>query len=127
MRALRETAGYTVDSFAKAIEQEVEKVDVAGKVRAVEQGAEPLPSEWLRPVGALLRGANVDQVLDELTRNTANTSAAEHDAGQSARSKMLSELFADDKELETLSDAQFEKLRLYVEGSYRQAKAMFSE
>lgn len=151
LRNMREAAGYTLDSFASALEKEINKqqddVAVVSKVEAAESGREALPLDWLNQVSMLLSNGDPVRFFEKLQRSyvsvnpdhhadanshTAAKPAAQYDeahvvpGGQvvSERVRKFSLIFESDAGLEQLTQAQFEKLLEFMENSYRDGRKL---
>lgn len=121
LRRFRESAGYTLDGFANALENQLNSVDVAEKIDAVEKGETELPTQWSRALANLL--ANCD--VESLFREQSGFGASVDTTGKKHQRKIrLMKMFENDIELEDFSDAEFEKLITHMESAYSSAKTL---
>lgn len=130
LRELRETAGYTIDGFANALEKELNAAPVAKTIDAVEAGRQAPPGEWVQAISTLLGSNEVKKLFEQLGVSAANTEPADATVKRSptaSRVGRLSAVFSDDQSLDALSDDEFEKLVEFMNSSYRQARVMISK
>lgn len=138
LQKMRETAGYTLDSFAQALKKEMNRSDideseVVDKVEAAESGQGPLPGDWLKQVAELLNSGDPQQFFDRMQKGNAShqnsvqsgrdqSSVDQSELLQSQRLKKFAAVFENDDELAACTDEQFEKLLGFVEKNYKEAK-----
>lgn len=115
LRRFRESAGYTLDGFAKAMEAQLNTTDVADKIDAIEQGRSELPAHWSQALAALLAQCDIDTLYGS-TRRAA-------DKGE-VRVQKLAEIFADDAQLTDLSERDFDRLFAHMQAAYASAKTL---
>jgi ribosome-binding protein aMBF1 (putative translation factor) len=130
LRELRETAGYTIDGFATALESVLENQrqhaePVKETIDAVETGRKAPPDEWAQAFSSLLGSNEVKNLFEQLGVSSKATTAETSQVP--SRADRLSAVFADDHTLNDLSEAEFEKLVDFMNASYRQARAMISD
>ncbi len=130
LRELRRAAGYTLDGFASALDN-ILKTDAHGKpvartIDAVESGNEAPPLEWVQALSQLLGGNDVRNLFDQVSGKRGTASSA-NDSVHTDRMNQLSDIFAADPEIESLSDEEFQKLTAFISASYQQAKLMIKK
>jgi len=133
LRELREAAGYTVDSFARAMNRH----NATQKIKSVEAGREVFPNDWLDQISALLKQNDPTEFFDKLRNLYEPEHAHDHEeqhkrnnsdsfnegkpqsayAIASARREKLNEIFTDET-LSSLSDNQFEELSDFIKTNY---------
>lgn len=136
LRELREAAGYTVDSFAQAMNRH----NAAQKIKSVEAGREVFPNDWLDQISALLKQNDPAEFFDKLRnlyepdnmhgrkdQHNRDYGESSNDgkpqtayAVASARREKLNEIFTDET-LSSLSDSQFEELSEFIKTNYQAA------
>lgn len=133
LRELRETAGYTIDSFAKAMNRQ----NAASKIKSVEAGRDVFPNDWLDQISALLKQNDPMEFFEKLrslyeqdveTSERAHTASSASDEDHAElvdpvvrqRREALAALFTDES-LEGLSDSQFEELSGFIKTNYQAA------
>jgi hypothetical protein len=120
LRQFRESAGYTLEGFASALEGQLNHGSVADRINAVERGEAELPVHWARSVASVLKNCEIESLFTH-SQQSAATAAAPQGLGRAAT---LMQVFADDPDLDQLSEADFEKLRAHLESAYLSAKAL---
>ncbi|MEM7256165.1 MAG: hypothetical protein AAF404_02130 [Pseudomonadota bacterium] len=118
LRRFRESAGYTLDGFARALEAQLGQADVAEKINAVENGQSELPAHWSQALAALLAQCDVDMLYKN---RPAETAAAD------TRAARLAKMFSEDAELDQLSDDDFDKLAAHLQAAYLSAKTLIKK
>lgn len=150
LQKMREAAGYTLDSFSRALEKEfsdknIDTVEVVGRVAAAEAGREALPIDWLNQVSSLLRSGDAARFFEKLQQSYPAPASKDHaknddcapdnstadssvySSAASGRVSRFSAIFEGDAELDSLTEAQFESLLGFVEKSYRDAKELIAK
>lgn len=122
LRQFRETAGYTVDGLARALEEKLNNVDIADKINSVENGQIKLPPHWLQAIADLLRNSDVE-VLFGIREDEMKSPASE---GQT-RIRQLAAIFENDTEIAAFTDREFEKLIEHVRSAYGSAKTLIRD
>ena len=116
LRELRESAGYTLEGFASALEAQLKREPVADKINAVENGQSEFPAHWLQAVASVLTNGDVDALF--------NNEASQSSGVAQRRLQRIVQLFENDSDLADLSDDQFDKLEAHMEVAYQSAKKL---
>jgi len=133
LQELRLAAGYTIDGFAKAMNQQ----GADDTIRAAEAGRELFPRAWLEQASKVLNENDPREFIDTMQRRYEEsidtfTQAANQVSGQTSvqsnysrlalsdRQLKLAAIFSDDS-MKDLSDEQFEQLLTFVRANYDSA------
>jgi len=139
LQELRLAAGYTIDGFAKAMNQQ----GADDTIRAAEEGRELFPMAWLEQASKVLNENDPREFIDTMQRRyqesidtfteaanqVANQVAGSNHSGQSARYSTLpmsdrqskiAAIFTDES-MKDLTDEQFEQLLTFVRANYDSA------
>lgn len=124
VRKMREAAGYSAADFAAALRSPSASAD---RISAFEDGLTSFPREWLARAAEVLKPDD-PLAFYELFRDCYPDAERTPDTAESVttRTEQLQAIFANDTDIDSLSEAQFDALRDLLEQHYIAAKKLLN-